>query len=67
MVNFDIRPFKDEVLCDVVDMEACHVLLGRPWWFDRWVIHDCRKSTITVKKNGRKFVLIPLKDEEGGK
>ncbi|GJY92862.1 kinase-like domain, phloem protein 2-like protein [Tanacetum coccineum] len=22
---------KDEVTCDIVDMDACHILLGRPW------------------------------------
>ena len=31
LVNFIIWTFKDEFLCDVVDMSACHVLLGRPW------------------------------------
>jgi len=23
--------YQDTVTCDVVDMEACHILLGRPW------------------------------------
>jgi hypothetical protein len=23
--------YKDEVVCDIVDMDASHVLLGRPW------------------------------------
>ena len=23
--------YKDQIVCDVIDMEACHVLLGRPW------------------------------------
>ena len=39
LVNFSIGPFKDGVLCDVEDMSASHVLLGRPWQFDRGVIH----------------------------
>ena len=26
--------YQDEVVCDVVDMDACHVLLGQPWQFD---------------------------------
>lgn len=30
LVNFNIGPFKDEVLCDVVSMSACYVLLGGP-------------------------------------
>ena len=35
LINFSIGKYKDEVLCDVVPMEATHVLLGRPWQFDR--------------------------------
>ena len=29
-VEFSIGNYKDNVLCDVVPMEACHILLGRP-------------------------------------
>jgi hypothetical protein len=25
------KNYKDEVLCDVVSIDACHILLGRPW------------------------------------
>ena len=32
LVSFSIGlKYKDEVWCDVVDMDACHLLLGRPW------------------------------------
>ena len=31
-VQFSIGKFyQDEIVCDVVDMHACHLLLGRPW------------------------------------
>nr|KYP72365.1 hypothetical protein KK1_004953 [Cajanus cajan] len=30
-VKLSIGNYEDEVLCDVVLMEACHILLGRPW------------------------------------
>jgi len=29
-VEFSIGNYQDNVLCDVVPMEACHILLGRP-------------------------------------
>ena len=29
-IKFSIGNYKDKVLCDVVPMEACHILLGRP-------------------------------------
>ena len=28
------KHYRDDVICDVVDMDASHVLLGRPWLFD---------------------------------
>jgi len=33
LITFAIRKYKDEVLCDVVPMEATHLLLGRPWQY----------------------------------
>ncbi|KAL4334521.1 hypothetical protein GQ457_07G006360 [Hibiscus cannabinus] len=40
LVPFAIRKYKDEVLCDVVPMDANHLLLGRPWQFDKNTTHD---------------------------
>ena len=37
LVAFQIGKCKDEVVCDVVPMQAEHLLLGRPWQFDRRV------------------------------
>jgi hypothetical protein len=45
-------------------MDVCHVLLGRPWKFDRNVIHDGRKNTYTLEKNGRTHMLLPIKDKK---
>ena len=36
---FSINKFHDEVLYDVIAMYACHLLLGRPWMFDRNLIN----------------------------
>ena len=35
------KTYKDDIWCDIVPMDACHVLLGRPWLFDREVMHSC--------------------------
>lgn len=41
LVQFSIGTrYADEVWCEVIPMDAFHVLLGRPWQFDRRVIHD---------------------------
>ena len=61
LVTFSIgKSYKDAIWCDVVPMDACHLLLGRPWQFDRKVIHDGEKNTHTFWKDGAKVVLLPL-------
>ncbi|KAI5316851.1 hypothetical protein L3X38_036558 [Prunus dulcis] len=41
LVPFSIgNNYKDKVWCDVVSMDAGHILLGRPWEFDKAVVHD---------------------------
>lgn len=37
--------YKDKILCDVVDMDACHVLLGRPWHYEVDVTYKGRDIT----------------------
>lgn len=63
LISFNIGPFRDEVLCDVLSMSDCHVLLGRPLQFDRRVINDCRRILITIEKDAQKFTLASLKEK----
>jgi hypothetical protein len=62
-VEFKIGGYKDEILCDVIPMDVCHVLLGRPWQYDMNVIHDGRRNTYTLEKNGCKHMLLPIEDK----
>jgi hypothetical protein len=64
LVEFKIGGYRDEILCDVIPMDVCHVLLGRPWNFDRNVIHDGRKNTYTLEKNGRTQMLLPIEEKK---
>jgi hypothetical protein len=45
-------------------MDVFHLLLGRPWQYDRNVIHDGRMNMYTLEKNGRTHMLLPIKDKE---
>ena len=40
------------------------MFLGRPWLFDRHVVHDGQENTYTLTKGGVKHELKPLKDKE---
>ncbi|XP_010521062.1 PREDICTED: uncharacterized protein LOC104800054 [Tarenaya hassleriana] len=59
-VSFSIGRYQDEVVCDVVPMQAGHILLGRPWQFDREVKHDGRTNHYSFIYNKRKISLAPL-------
>ncbi|KAH9763304.1 hypothetical protein KPL70_001120 [Citrus sinensis] len=60
LVPFSIRRYKDEVLCDVVPMHAGHILLGRPWQYDRRVTHDGYLNRYSFVMNKRQITLVPL-------
>ena len=62
-VEFQIGIYKDQVLCDIMSMDVCHVLLDKPWQFERNVAYDGRENTYTFEKNGRKHTLITLEVE----
>jgi hypothetical protein len=64
LVEFKIGGYNDKVLCDVIPMDVCHLLLGRPWQYDRNVVHDGRMNTYTLEKEGRTHRLLPIKDKE---
>jgi hypothetical protein len=64
LIELNIGGYNDKILCDVIPMDVCHLLLGRPWKYDRNVIHDGRMNTYTLEKNGRTHMLLPIKDKE---
>jgi hypothetical protein len=56
--------YKDTIRCDVIPMDVCHVLLVRPWKYDKNVVRDGRMNTYTLEKDGRTHRLLPIKDKE---
>lgn len=60
LVAFSIgNAYHDQIYCDIAPMDACHLLLGRLWEFDRRVIHDGFLNTYTFKFKDRNFTLKP--------
>jgi len=41
-------------------MEATHILLDRPWQFDRKVFYDGHANIYAFSFQGKKFTLLPL-------
>jgi len=59
MISFSVGKYKDKVLCDVVPMHATHLLLGRPWQFDRKAKQDGFKNMYSLEKDGRIYTFAP--------
>nr|GEX68990.1 hypothetical protein [Tanacetum cinerariifolium] len=59
-----LTTYKDNVWCDVVAMDACHLLLGRPWEYDRDITHNEKTNTYTFLFGGVKITLMPNKPKE---
>uniref|UniRef100_A0A2N9FBE6 RNA-directed DNA polymerase n=1 Tax=Fagus sylvatica TaxID=28930 RepID=A0A2N9FBE6_FAGSY len=60
LVALSIGKYEDEVLCDVVPMHACHLLLGRPWQYDKRAKHDGFTNRYSFTHKGQPIILVPL-------
>ena len=49
------------VSCAVVPMDVCHLLLGKAWQYDRDTCHNGNDNTYSLKINGKKITLLPMK------
>eukprot|EP00253_Pinus_taeda_P002625 PITA_02625 len=62
-VEFQIGRYKDKVICDIMLMDVCHILLGRPWKYDRKLAHDGLPNCNKFVKDGIKHTLVPIKEK----
>ena len=54
--------YVDEVVCYVVEMDACHLIMDRPWHYDVDATYRCKNNVYVFFKNDRKIVLGPIKE-----
>ena len=64
LLTFYIGNYVDDVLYDMVPMEAGHVLLRRPWQYDRDIVHNGVTNRYSFLHKGKKVVLSPLSPSE---
>ena len=60
---FFIRHCNNEVVCDIVDMNAYHMLLGRPLQFDLNIVHHGKDNTYKFYKDNMKAILASMKSK----
>lgn len=59
-VSFSVGThYRDRIYCDIAPVDYCHLLLGRPWEYDRKIIHDGAKNTYSFLWNTHQIVLVP--------
>lgn len=64
LVPFSIGPhYKERTWCDVAPMDVCHLILGRPWEFDRKIIHDGAKNTYNFIWETQQILLVPSREQ----
>jgi hypothetical protein len=54
---YGIKPFKNEVLCDISPLEICDVLLGQPYLWKKDVVYESRTHNVNITL-GRQFYRI---------
>ncbi|XP_024006505.1 uncharacterized protein LOC112083017 [Eutrema salsugineum] len=63
-VPFSVGKYRDQVLSDVVPMQAGHIFLERPWQYDRATLHNGRTNFYSVTHKDHKYKLAPLTPSE---
>jgi hypothetical protein len=48
LLPYDIKPFKDEVLCDIDPLEVCDVILGKTYFWKRHVVYVSRPHNVII-------------------
>jgi hypothetical protein len=54
-LSYDIKPFKDEVLCDVATLEVCDVLLGQPYLQKHHVVYESRPHSVIITLDNKLY------------
>lgn len=51
--------YQDQIVCDVLDMDVCHLFLGRPWQYGKKTLHNGRKIHMNLAGWVRKSFSFP--------
>eukprot|EP00257_Ricinus_communis_P028272 XP_025015686.1 uncharacterized protein LOC107262435 isoform X1 [Ricinus communis] len=63
-ITFSIGTYVDTVTCDVVMMDATHLLLGRPWQYEKKTVDDGFFNTYTFQHKGHRVTLLFMTPQE---
>jgi hypothetical protein len=55
---YNIKPFKDEVFCDVSRLEVCDVLLGQPYLWKCHAVYESRPRSVIITLNRKLYRIL---------
>jgi hypothetical protein len=55
---YDIKHFKDVLLCEIYPLEVCDFLLGQPYFWKHHVVYESRPHNVIITM-GIKLYIIP--------
>ena len=67
LISLSYGVYSDSIWCDVLPMNVAHIILGRPWLYDRDVHHCGKENTYSFMLKNQKVVLKPMTAIEMGK
>jgi hypothetical protein len=59
-IEFSLGPYKDSSEFDIVPMQSCQLLFGKPWISENNVVHNTITNKYLFKYNGTKITLMPM-------
>jgi hypothetical protein len=63
-VPFSLGSYSDYADCDVIPMEACSLLLGRPWHYDTDSLHHGHSNHYSFMFKGQKIIIHPMTPDQ---
>lgn len=54
------KSYSNKLLCDVVEIDATHIILGRPCKFDMDAVYKGKLNQCIIQANDRRIFLMPL-------
>jgi hypothetical protein len=55
LLSYGIKPFKDEVVCDVSPLEVSGVILGKPYMWKLHAIYESQPHNVIVTLGGQLY------------
>ena len=53
-LSYFIKPFKDEVICDVAPIDVCDIMLWQPYMYQHHGVYESRPQSVTIKLGRKK-------------